>query len=270
MKRAYETQSKDSRVRRHYAAMRKNQTHAFATRARKVYGQPALKMTLWEALAKLNDFCDESDPDLSLPNLHHAYQAAAYARDHSFPDWMVVTALIHDLGKILYLKGNDKDGTTVKNQWAIVGDTWVTGCRLPASLVYPEYNRTNPDMQDPLMSTPLGVYTKGQGMTTLTYAFNHDVYLADVLAHPLNHGHHSLPQDALDVIRLHSCYPFFDKGDYKELMGPGDDVLLENVRLFNRCDLYSKTDKLVATLDMIKEEFGDLIDAFFDGAPLWF
>ena len=31
-----------------------------------------------------------------------------------------MTGLIHDLGKILYLKGCDKDGTTVKEQWGIV------------------------------------------------------------------------------------------------------------------------------------------------------
>lgn len=100
-KRSYESQAPDSAVRAHYKVMRAKQTHEFAKAMREKYGKPSLKMSLWDALAKLDDFKDLSDPDLSLPNLHHLYQAAAYARDHGFPDWMVVTALIHDLGKIL-------------------------------------------------------------------------------------------------------------------------------------------------------------------------
>jgi inositol oxygenase len=270
-KRSYDKEAADSQVRRHYARMRAKQTHGFATAMKEKYGRPAIQMDLWDALGKLDDFADESDPDLELPNLHHLYQAAVYARDHGYEDWMIVTALLHDLGKVVYLRGCDEEGTTVKNQWAVVGDTWVTGCRLPGSLVYDEYNSSNPDMADPLLSTALGVYPKGIGMTRVTFAFNHDVYLADLLEHPLNRPHHSLPQEAIDIIRLHSCYPFFDKGEYKDLMDPTyDEKLLENLIRFNKCDLYSKTDKVIANLDMMKEEFGELIEKFFDGTPLWF
>lgn len=146
----------------------------------------------------------------------------------------------------------------------------MTGCRLPDTLVYKEYNETNPDMSDPVLSSSLGVYPAGVGMTKVTFAFNHDVYLADVLAHPLNRPHYSLPQGALDAIRLHSCYPFFDKGEYRNLMAPEDEVLLQNLRTFNTCDLYSKTDKVVADLELIKAEFGPLVETFFDGEELWF
>lgn len=267
-KRSYE--DANDHVKNHYRLMRTYQTHAFATRMREAYRKPAIKMTLWEAMEKLDDFKDLSDPDLSLPNIHHLYQAAAYARDHGFPPWMVIAALLHDLGKVIYLRGKDEEGTTVETQWAVVGDTWVTGCALPPCLVYPEFNSLNPDMADPGLSSPQGIYSKGQGMLNLTYAFNHDVYMADILEAPVNRAHHSLPQEAIDVIRLHSCYPFFDKGAYKDLMGPGDDVLLENLQAFNQCDLYSKTDKVIATLDMIKEEFGPLLGMFFDGEALWF
>lgn len=29
------------------------------------------------------------------------------------------------------------------------GDTWALGCRIPDSVVFPEFNAVNPDMADP-------------------------------------------------------------------------------------------------------------------------
>lgn len=65
-----------------------------------------LKMTVREALEKLNDLVDESDPDTSLPNIVHAFQTAERARAE-FPehDWIHLTGLIHDLGKIMAFYG---------------------------------------------------------------------------------------------------------------------------------------------------------------------
>lgn len=54
-----------------------------------------------EALERLNDLVDESDPDTDLPNIVHAFQTAERIR-HSHPDrdWFHLTGLIHDLGKV--------------------------------------------------------------------------------------------------------------------------------------------------------------------------
>ena len=46
-------------------------------------------MTMMEVLEKLNDFVDESDPDIDLPNVVHAYQTAERLRE-KFPDKGVV------------------------------------------------------------------------------------------------------------------------------------------------------------------------------------
>ena len=40
---------------------------------------------MMEVLEKLNDFVDESDPDIDLPNAVHAYQTAERLRE-KFPD----------------------------------------------------------------------------------------------------------------------------------------------------------------------------------------
>lgn len=65
-------------------------------------------MSIREALEKLNDLVDESDPDLDLPNIIHAFQTAERARIE-FPqhDWLHLTGLIHDLGKIMAFYGKN-------------------------------------------------------------------------------------------------------------------------------------------------------------------
>lgn len=85
--------------------------------------------TIREALEKLNDLVDESDPDTSLPNIVHAFQAAERAREE-FPDhdWLHLTALIHDLGKVMAFYGEP--------QWAVVGDTFPVGCEWSKNIVY--------------------------------------------------------------------------------------------------------------------------------------
>ena len=62
------------------------------------------KMTVKDALIKLNNLVDESDPDTSLPNIVHAFQTAESIRkEHPDLDWFHLTGLIHDLGKVMYL-----------------------------------------------------------------------------------------------------------------------------------------------------------------------
>lgn len=54
-----------------------------------------------EALEKLNDLVDESDPDVDVPNIVHAFQTAERLREaHPDKDWLHLTGLIHDLGKV--------------------------------------------------------------------------------------------------------------------------------------------------------------------------
>lgn len=66
-------------------------------------------MPVRQALEKLNDLIDESDPDITLPNIVHAFQTAERAREE-FPehDWLHLTGLIHDLGKVMAFYGELK------------------------------------------------------------------------------------------------------------------------------------------------------------------
>lgn len=59
-------------------------------------------MTIKDALLKLNDLVDESDPDTNLPNIVHAFQTAESIREtHPDLDWFHLTGLIHDIGKVI-------------------------------------------------------------------------------------------------------------------------------------------------------------------------
>lgn len=54
-----------------------------------------------EALEKLNELVDESDPDVDIPNIVHAFQTAERIRkDYPNDDWFHLTGLIHDAGKV--------------------------------------------------------------------------------------------------------------------------------------------------------------------------
>lgn len=56
-----------------------------------------------DALEKLNELVDESDPDVDIPNIVHAFQTAERIRkDYPSDDWFQLTGLIHDAGKVIF------------------------------------------------------------------------------------------------------------------------------------------------------------------------
>ena len=90
----------------------------------------------------LNDLVDESDPDLDLPNIVHAFQTAERIREeHPEKDWFHLVGLIHDLGKVMAFYGEP--------QWCVVGDTFPVGCKPALSIVFGEESfQENTDMKD--------------------------------------------------------------------------------------------------------------------------
>ena len=89
-----------------------------------------------DVFEKLEKFVDISDPDITLPNYFHGIQTAEGIRKDNHPEWLQLVGLIHDIGKIMYLWGCDQDGTSLSEQWGIVGDTFIVGCQLPKKILY--------------------------------------------------------------------------------------------------------------------------------------
>ena len=49
----------------------------------------------------------------------------------------------------------------------IVGDTFIVGCAIPNKIVFPEFNKENPDMNDYRYNTKLGIYEKNCGLNNV-------------------------------------------------------------------------------------------------------
>lgn len=83
------------------------------------------------------------------------------------------------------------------------------GAALPGSTVYPELNALNPDMAaGSVTATEEGIYTPGCGIMALKFAFGHDEYAYNLV----RANGVPLPEDALAMLRLHSCYPWHRGG----------------------------------------------------------
>lgn len=214
-------------------------------------------MTVPQILQALDSVHDLSDPDLSLPNSQHALQAAHAALRAGEAPWMVVTALIHDFGKLLcVLAPNDDDGTSAETQWSIVGDTFICGAAMPPSLPF----------QDLRIATESEPYPLHCGLRRTTIAFGHDEFLYHVLRRMVLTGTCTLPMHALDAIRFHSLYAWHTDGAYTEFEDANDRALKPIVRRLNTYDLYSKCN----TRQEYDAELARLFTLFFpDGCIHW-
>jgi len=239
--RNYKDSDRQSIVELHYKRMRMYQTVDFVDRMyKKWHNFDHGQMTIAEAFVKLGDYVDSSDPDADFPNLEHNLQTAEGIRKAGHPEWFQLVGLLHDMGKIMFLWGDEKDGQhghSREPQWALGGDTWVVGAPIPDSCVFPEFNRLNGDHKvDAYNKSPHGIYAKGCGLENLRFAYGHDEYMYRML----KHNKVPLPEEAYAMIRYHSCYPWHTRGEYAHFETARDQELKQWVREFNKFDLYTK------------------------------
>lgn len=216
------------------------------------------RCTVMDALVKLNALVDESDPDVDIPNLVHAFQTAERIRaDHPQEDWFHLTGLIHDLGKIMAFYGEP--------QWAVVGDTFPVGCAWGNSIVYRQTSfKSNPDGNNSLYNTKFGVYKPNCGLENVMMSWGHDEYMYQVL----KHNKTTLPEEALYMIRFHSFYPWHAGGDYTHLCNEKDYKMLPWVHEFNKYDLYTKSVD-VPDIESLMPYYQTLIDKYIPGEIEW-
>ncbi len=235
-------------VREFYRLNHTLQTREFALGKREEYlPKRKARMSIWEALDFLNTLVDDSDPDTDLSQIEHNLQTAEAIRKDGHPRWMVLTGLVHDLGKVLCLWGEP--------QWAVVGDTFPVGCAYSDKIVFPEFFRDNPDAATPEYQTKLGVYRENCGLDHVDLSWGHDEYLYHVVKD-------YLPEPALYMIRYHSCYPIHREGAYGYLMDEHDREMFEWVRKFNPYDLYSKSADR-PKLEDVKPYYEELVAEYF-------
>ena len=168
----------------------------------------------------------------------------------------------------MFLWGTAEDGQIGEAdfpQWALGGDTWVVGCSIPDSVVLPEFNELNPDKDNPQFnSTKYGCYEANCGLENLRFAYGHDEYMYRMLVH----NKCPFPKEGLAMVRYHSCYPLHSKDEYRHLLAPGDEELINSVIDFNQFDLYSKADER-PDLKTLWPYYQSLIDKYCPGKLSW-
>ena len=230
------------------------QTYEFGQAKRKEYlGLNRMTMGVWEAAEYLNQLIDDSDPDTDMSQLQHLLQTAEHLRRDGQPRWMILTGFVHDLGKILCLWGEP--------QWAVVGDTFPTGCAYSPKIVFPKFFEANPDSKDPRYNTPNGVYEPGCGLDKVSLSWGHDEYIYHVCRD-------YLPEEGLAMLRYHSFYPWHRESEYSHLLNDKDRALLPWVNRFNPYDLYTKSHSKPDEV-ALRPYYEDLIREFFPDKIRW-
>lgn len=241
-------------VREFYRLNHLNQTYEFAAAKRADYGRlQRAEMGVWEAMEFLDTLVDDSDPDTDLTQIEHLLQTAEAIRADGHPRWMILTGLIHDLGKIMCLWGEP--------QWAVVGDTFPLGCPFSDSVVFSEYFATNPDSQVEQFQRGTGIYDPECGFADVVMSWGHDEYIFNVTKE-------FLPIQAQYVLRFHSFYPWHREGAYTELESQTDRQMLPIIGTFNTYDLYTKTDQR-PDVTALRPFYEELISEFFPARIRW-
>ena len=251
--RNYEADARPT-VREFYRLNHRHQTHEFVLAKKKEYlGLNRMNKSVWEAAEYLNQLVDDSDPDTDMTQLEHLLQTSEQLRRDGQPDWMVLTGFVHDLGKILCLWGEP--------QWAVVGDTFPTGCSYSESIVFHPFFAENPDSREPRFQSATGVYEEGCGLDNVHVSWGHDEYIYNVCKD-------YLPQEGLYMLRYHSFYPWHREGAYDHLCNAQDRGMLKWVQAFNPYDLYTKSHEKPDTVKL-RPYYEELISRYFPAKIRW-
>ncbi|XP_074269180.1 inositol oxygenase 1-like [Silene latifolia] len=219
-----------------------------------------VEMSIWECCELLNTVVDESDPDLDEPQIEHLLQTAeAIRKDYPNEDWLHLTALIHDLGKVLVHPSFGE-----LPQWAVVGDTFPVGCAFDESIVHHKHFKQNPDYNNPAYNTKFGIYSEGCGLDNVLVSWGHDDYMYLVA----KENGTTLPPAALFIVRFHSFYALHTSGAYKHLLNDEDRANMKWLHIFNKYDLYSKS-KVRVDVEKVKPYYISLINKYFPSKLRW-
>ncbi|KAH1264058.1 Inositol oxygenase 2 [Glycine max] len=247
----YDESERNKSVEELYRQQHTNQTYEFAKKMREEYGKlNKVEVGIWECCEMLDKIVDASDPDLEESQIQHALQTAEAARnDYPNEDWLHLTALIHDLGKVLLLPSFGG-----LPQWAVVGDSFPLGCAFHEANTHFKYFKDNPDSNNPAYNTKKGIYDEGCGLDNVMMSWGHDEYMYLVT----KGNNTTLPSEALFIIRYHSFHPLYQTGAYKHLYSEEDVKNLKWLEIFHKYDLYSKSNVLI-DVEKVKPYYMSLI-----------
>ena len=99
-----------------------------------------------------------------------------------------------------------------------------------------------------------------------------DLHVRDVddmhVGGPSPKNPHTLPEEALYIVRFHSLYAYHRDGAYRELMDDKDRRLLPVLQQFNQYDLYSKSDTLL-DIEALRPYYTGLMETYLGRGWWW-
>jgi len=262
--RNYELSDRHAIVKNFYYLNHTNQTVELVRHMKKQYINLSMgRMPVWDAIMKLDQIIDNSDPDLALPQSVHCFQTAEMIRkNYPSDDWFQLVGLIHDCGKVLMLPN-----LYGLPDYLVVGDTFPVGCKWSEKIVHYDLFQDNPDSRHAVYQTRLGIYKENIGFDNVMMSWSHDEYLYQVCIK----NKCSLPPEALYIIRYHSFYSQHQNNAYDYLTNEKDVKLMPFVKKFQQFDLYSKDNSMnnfIVTPEM-KQYYMNLIEKYFPAVCFW-
>lgn len=95
----------------------------------------------------------------------------------------------------------------------IVGDTFITDCKIPSTTVYSKFNDLSSINIPDIEKTEIGIYTKNCGLENCHCSFGNDEYLY----HLLKYYNCILSEETYYIIRYHSLYSWHTNRAYNIL-----------------------------------------------------
>ncbi|KAG5578769.1 hypothetical protein H5410_049396 [Solanum commersonii] len=182
-----------------------------------------------------------------------------YRVQHINQTYDYVTKMRKEYGKVLLHQSFGE-----LPQWAVVGDTFPLGCAFDESIVHHKYFKENPDINNIIYNTKNGVYEQGCGLNKVVMSWGHDDYMYLVA----KENGTTLPYAALFVIRYHSFYALHKSGAYTHLMNEEDKENIKWLNIFNKYDLYSKSNVRI-DVEKVKPYYLSLIQKYFPKTLRW-
>ena len=164
-------------------------------------------------------------------------------KDESVPEWMPLVGLIHDLGKVAIKIHNI--------EWfESAGDSFPLGCAFSKKVILNYGFDYNKDYKNPKYNTKLGIYQPNCGFDNCLF-WGHD----EIMYLSLKNSNTNLPDEALYTIKYHSFYSWHNQGGYEYLASEKDIENLKYLKMFQKADLYSKTDTELYTIKKLGETY---------------
>jgi len=155
-----------------------------------------------------------------------SFEAAESFRKAGHPDWVLLIALIHELGRVVRLlleKDAAAEAEDCGYDWTISCHSRIVGCRAPSGASFPEFRSLCPDECETRYSTSIGIYEEGCGLQRVLMSWTGPEYMYFLL----RHNQVSLPEEAFAMLRYFQLGDWHSFGEYADLCNDED----ENVRL---------------------------------------